>query len=221
MNGIIKKPLFVSLFVHLFLFSIVSVSLNPPGYSRHGISLSYLGTSVSPGSYTHAPVHASTNSEGALIPFFGAEEIKALYQAGKGLLQARRKNMLADYYLKPNLARGFTMAKSSYSEKIGQPYFLAQQKTPVFIFHPILPEGFNLYFKDWQSAHVELAYQISMADGSRILPVVKRKISSGNLEVDLLCKRYIANYLFAQRLSSGSSGWQVVKIDLSGKDDQY
>jgi len=49
--------------------------------------------------------------------------------------------------------------------------------------------------------------------------VIKRKISSGNLEVDLLTMRYIGHYLFIQQKRFTPNNWQTVKIDLSEKEN--
>ena len=81
----------------------------------------------------------------------------------------------------------------------------------------------QLYFKDRQLAHIELAFNI--ISGQKINPVVvKRKISSGNLEADLLSMRYISHYLYIQQAAFPSDVWQEVKIELSPKGpehDQY
>lgn len=85
------------------------------------------------------------------------------------------------------------------------------------MFHPLLPYGFRLYFRDRQVAHVELAFRaLSGERGNSI--TVKRKISSGNLEVDLLSTRYIERYLSMQSKNFTSTEWQTVKIDLSAED---
>jgi hypothetical protein len=49
--------------------------------------------------------------------------------------------------------------------------------------------------------------------------LVKRRISSGNLEADLLSMRYISRYLFMQQRGFVPNKWQTVKIDLSTVND--
>jgi len=44
---------------------------------------------------------------------------------------------------------------------------------------------------------------------------LRRKISSGNLEADLLSMRYIGHYLFIQQEGFASNVWQTVKIEFS------
>ena len=84
--------------------------------------------------------------------------------------------------------------------------------------HPLLPHDFALYFKDRQIAHVELEFNF-VSSRQPAVAVIKRKISSGNLEVDLLSMRYIGHYLFIQQTKFAPNSWRTVKIDLSAKDD--
>lgn len=220
MNAIFKKPFFVSLCLHLSLFSLVSFSFRPQIFSSNVFSITYFGGNIPSFGVIAGSSHPPAFTRGKLFSFFNQKQTELFFKASVDGARKKRYATLLRQYLKPNLTRNSTTDKSAYSEMKKAPYFLSQHKTPVFIFHPILPTGFSLYFKDRQLAHVELSYRMSSDIGSRPLPVVKRKISSGNLEVDLLCKRYITNYLFAQRLTFAPSGWQVVKIDLSGKDDE-
>ena len=88
------------------------------------------------------------------------------------------------------------------------------RRTQEILFHPLLPYSFPLYFKDRQVAHVELLFKI-LQDKLRSYILVKRKISSGNLEVDLLSVRYISHYLFLRQAAFAPGAWQVVKVDLS------
>jgi hypothetical protein len=53
------------------------------------------------------------------------------------------------------------------------------------------------------------------SSGGRNSLEIKRKISSGNLEVDLLSMRYLSPYLFIQQNRFTPNNWQTVKIDLS------
>jgi hypothetical protein len=89
-----------------------------------------------------------------------------------------------------------------------------QGAASVLTFHPLLPYGLQLYFKDREAVHIELEFNIVSENGKDYI-VVKRKISSGNLDADLLCSRYISHYLFIQRLGFAANKWQSVKIDLS------
>lgn len=87
---------------------------------------------------------------------------------------------------------------------------------PPIVFHPSLPGSFSLYFRDRRSVHVELMFKKDAGpQGLKNYIVVKRKISSGNLEADLLITRYLKHYFFIRRQDFSGRDWQTVKIDLS------
>lgn len=93
---------------------------------------------------------------------------------------------------------------------------------PAFTLHPLLPYRFDLYFKDRQQVHIELEFSVTRSD-SRNFVSLRRKISSGNLEADLLSMRYIGHYLFIQQARFSAGVWQPVKIEFSPhtRDDNY
>jgi hypothetical protein len=117
---------------------------------------------------------------------------------------------------KPPLVVAFNPGKEVFIESTST-FLPLRKKEPEIIFHPLLPYSFTLYFKDRQIAHVELLFNI--ISNGRNSAVIKRKISSGNLEVDLLIMRYIEHYLFIQQSRFTPNSWQSVKIDLSAKSD--
>jgi len=80
--------------------------------------------------------------------------------------------------------------------------------------HPPLPYELQLYFKDRQSVHLELAFMV-VPHRSKKFIVLKRVISSGNLDADLLCSRYLGHYLFIEQERFAVNAWQTVRIDLS------
>jgi hypothetical protein len=86
------------------------------------------------------------------------------------------------------------------------------------MFYPRLPEHFLLFFKDRQVVHIELMYNVAPRYKTNVI-TLKRKISSGNLEADLLSMRYIEHYLFIGQTKFVKNKWQTVKIDLSAKHD--
>lgn len=90
-------------------------------------------------------------------------------------------------------------------------------KESVVMLYPQLPYNFLLYFKDRQQVHIELMFKVDSFDKYNAITIM-RKISSGNLEADLLSMRYIDRYLFMQQARISSEGWQTVKIDLSPKN---
>jgi hypothetical protein len=220
MNTFFKKPFYLSSFIHLGVFLFISFSFRPYTTSAPVFTISYLGDSAVLFKPAPDPSKAPGFVHSQLFPFFNQKQSYQFLGAGIEDAKNKRYRMMLGMHLKPRLAVLAGGDKLNFADKKDLAYFVPQHKPPVFIFHPILPAGFSLYFKDRQLAHVELSYRMSGDSGGRLLPEVKRKISSGNLEVDLLCKRYITNYLFAQRLAFSPSFWQVVKIDLSDKDDE-
>ncbi|MCX7926664.1 MAG: hypothetical protein N2606_00775 [Candidatus Omnitrophica bacterium] len=86
------------------------------------------------------------------------------------------------------------------------------------MFHPLLPYQLQLYFRDRQAVHIELQFQINQ-QSKRTNIHIKRKISSGNLEADLLSIRSIYHYLFIQQALFIPNKWQTVSIYLSSKND--
>ncbi len=124
-----------------------------------------------------------------------------------------------DYSLKPQVELLFNSEKSSFVPKDAIIIKIITQKNdrPI-MFHPLLHYQLQLYFKDRQAVHIELMFNIvSLREKNTIL--IKRKISSGNLEADLLSSRYINHYLFIQQARFPLNTWQTVKIDLSTKND--
>jgi len=87
------------------------------------------------------------------------------------------------------------------------------------MFYPQLPQSFIVYFQDRQTVHIELDFNITSGRSINSI-VVKRKISSGNLEADLLSARYISRYLFMQQARFSLNSTQTVKIDLSTKNQK-
>jgi hypothetical protein len=118
-----------------------------------------------------------------------------------------------DYYVKPAAVLPRVSDRESVASR---PIFseVPARKDPVLLMHPLLPYQFELYFKDRQTVHIELEFEISRAE-DRNLVSLRRKISSGNLEADLLSMRYIEHYLFIQQARFMPATWQTVKIEFS------
>jgi hypothetical protein len=131
---------------------------------------------------------------------------------------ARDSTLPSSFYLKPPLVLTFNSKKGVFIKSTST-FLPLRKKEPEIIFYPLLPYSFTLYFKDRQIAHVELSFNIISNKALRKSAVIKRKISSGNLEVDLLIMRYIKHYLFIQQARFTPDTWQSVKIDLSAKSD--
>jgi len=132
---------------------------------------------------------------------------------------------LTSCFLKPISTSGFQDKKLSV---INKPAILPpalKKKQEVVMFHPVLPYHFSLYFKDRQVVNIELMYKVTKHRRSSSV-AIQRRISSGNLEVDLLAMRHISHYLFIQQDKLTPDLWQKVKIEFSpyqeaGGDDRY
>lgn len=118
--------------------------------------------------------------------------------------------------LKPTVDLNHNSEKMLFVAKRELTPVLRKRKEPVIMFYPHLPYHFLLYFQDRQTVHIELMFDI-VSSGMANSVIIKRKISSGNLEADLLALRYIGHYLFIQQSSFSKNAWQTVKIDLSTK----
>ncbi|MFH1457885.1 MAG: hypothetical protein ABIG31_01805 [Candidatus Omnitrophota bacterium] len=213
---IFKEFIFISLLSHITLFSLFSLSFGNKIPVADYTAVSFLGqllfsSQVEPGTLT---LNGEEQDSGSLKTIFKRN-------SGKILLKENSKGIPYgfDYYFKPALEPGMTAPgkASMFLETVFTPPPLVRKDQTV-IFHPILPYSFPLYFRDRQVAHVELIFKIAPA-GPRDLVLIKRKISSGNLEVDLLSMRYIGRYLFIQQKGFVPTDWQTVKIDLSARQE--
>jgi len=121
-------------------------------------------------------------------------------------------------YLKPPVTLASVEDRVAFTKELMPRLIPPVRKEPAIMLYPKLPYNFALYFKDRQIAHIELMFEvIPVAERSTVL--IKRKISSGNLEADLLSMRYIGHYLFIQQAAFAPNNWQTVKIDLSTLND--
>ncbi|MBM3249845.1 MAG: hypothetical protein FJZ09_03235 [Candidatus Omnitrophica bacterium] len=204
---------------------------------RQAIILSLLGHAAFFGAFTFSfgrPIAPAAYHE---ISFWGQvlynsqvspSGQKDIRPSGRSLFLRPGTSMLEEKVsAKEPLSRGYLKPQSIFSlstEKLIPPQakqerpFRPKRKEPTIVFHPLLPYSFPLYFKDRQVAHVELEFKV-ISTPSRSFTVVKRKISSGSLEADLLTTRYIGRYLFMQRQRFSPNTWQTVKIDLSAESD--
>ncbi len=118
--------------------------------------------------------------------------------------------------LKPVASLIRPVEKPTFVEREVSNFVYKPKEKPALTFYPVLPYSFTLYFTDRQTAHMEFTFYIS--DDGKITRV-KRKVSSGNLETDLLAYRYITHCLFLQEGRFPVRTWQSVKIDLARKDN--
>jgi hypothetical protein len=130
--------------------------------------------------------------------------------------EVSQENSASRDYPKPGVNLTLQNNKEVFAQGITSAYLLGRRKESVVMFYPQLPYDFRLYFQDRQIAHIELKYRVDVTEKKSSL-VIKRKISSGNLEADLLCMRYIEQYLSSQQERAVPQIWQTVKIELEPK----
>lgn len=210
-QSIFTKTIFYSLLGHLTFFSVFNLSFGARGGSAGAADVSFWGNF--PQSYQLGPAVGPLLNKGFKQILFKRTGEEVFIKSQSPVVSPKG-------FVKPLCPLTLVEEKSAFAEAPVSNFRFAARKEPVIILHPLLPYSFNLYFKDRQVAHVELEYS-AVKSGERNLITIRRKISSGNLEVDLLSQRYIGHYLFIQQSKAAISRWQTVKIDLSAKNDQY
>lgn len=207
-NGIFIKTVFISLLGHLTVFGFFSFSFGNRIPVADYSAVSFWGAILS-GAEIRYPL-VSVGQAGS------AEMISARFQPPGDAAGSAGYN-LSYPSLKPAYLVEFQKQRmTSLSQPLTMPV-PAKRKEQVFIFHPLLPQNFFLYFNDRQVAHVELMFKIASAQAANPV-MIKRSISSGSLEADLLTLRYMEHYLFLQRDRFPPDVWQTIKIDLSAKE---
>lgn len=209
--------LFISILGHITVFSIFSFSFGGRIPSVNFAQVSFYGTILS-----EADLSRSFNHQDTKVAAMRKSNLLALAKTDYRPYLVRRD------YLKPpvnlllsevnpltyNIGEG--VKQVSMGLNFSNPL---KRKEPIIMFYPHLPYHFTLYFKDRQAVHIELMFNITPCGSKKNSITLKRKISSGNLEADLLTMRYISRYLFIQQMGFIPNNWQTVKIDLSTVND--
>lgn len=207
-NPVLKKSILVSMFCHFTVFGLFSFSSGERPLKLDYPPVSFFGRIL--GNYALT----------ARLPPDPFDIKKAFLNKVNTLAldASRQPPGVGAYYFKPQASVAFRKYKeTALREAIAQPAVLPRRESVVMLY-PQLPYHFLLYFKDRQTVHIELAFKIiSHAKATSI--EIKRKVSSGNLEADLLTMRYLSHYLFIQQTGLPVNVWQSVKIELSPKDD--
>jgi len=216
---VFKNTLIISLLGHTTIFSLFSFSF---GYKIPKVdyaAVSFWGgilrtSDLKPLPQARAIDVRNIRNRGIKENFVREFNINPIEKTDKGYLGD------FGYYLKPAAFLGIKDEKAIFIPENTPIPLPHRGQIPAIMFYPSLPHHFLLYFKDRQLAHIELMFNI--ISGQKINPVViKRKISSGNLEADLLSMRYIGHYLFIQQAAFPFNIWQTVKIELTPKDDKH
>jgi hypothetical protein len=205
MSNTFKITLFLSLSWHLMFFGVfepvISTRFRPAGPEN----TAFLGSILRAGDLLRPRLLTAKSDMRAL-------NVKTAYPPkDEHFLTPSVKDAL-----KP--AAGFIgpTEKLTFVERKSSDFVYKSKEKPALTFYPVLPYSFALYFTDRQTAHMEFTFYIS-DDGK--ISYVKRKVSSGNLETDLLAYRYITHCLFLQEGRFPASTWQSVKIDLTRKEN--
>ncbi len=119
---------------------------------------------------------------------------------------------------KPHVSIPITPEKRTAQPGLAPAVLSLPRRDSTVTFYPRLPYHFLLYFKDRQTVHIELAFRRLSGQGLYAL-AIRRKVSSGNLEADLLTARYLSHYLFVQQADARGDEWKTVKVELSPKND--
>lgn len=211
-SPLLKKTIFISILGHITVFSIFGFSFGNR-IPNAGYTSVYFWGQFLRNSQVSQPVITSIGLR--KLALASRYYLNPVRNTDSTKMQSKISNGI-----KPQFTLAFNSEKGIFIEKskMQRTFPPKRAEEPTIIFHPLLPYGFTLYFKDRQVAHVELIFKI-VSEAQRNSILIKRKISSGNLEVDLMTMRYIGHYLFIQQTNFTPDNWQTVKIDLSAKND--
>jgi len=217
-SPVFKKSLILSLLGHIAVFSIFSFSFGNR-IPTAGYNVFFRGSILRDADLTQ-PRAQGDRSRSSYT--FNISEIKKVFmgKTNTSLLDKANKEypLISSYYLKPEINLAFNEDKIIFIKKSTQAPPVQRRKESVIMLYPTLPYNFLLYFKDRQAVHIELIFNI-ISTGQTNSIEIRRKISSGNLEADLLSMRYIGHYLFVQQSRFSPNNWQTVKIELTPKND--
>ena len=212
-NHLFRKTIFISLLSHITVFSIFGFSFGRVMPAAGSGRVNFWGQILNVSQVVKpevAPKAALLKKDKFFLP---AHLPDAPNQQSGGELKA-----VSGYFFKPFSPAVFGREKAPFAYKAPPPPIPRERAEGGIIFHPVLPYHFTLFFRDRQLAHVELSFRLVPHTAQNTFEI-KRKISSGNLEVDLLSMRYIWHYLFVRQADlTAADHWQTVKIDLSRED---
>jgi len=224
-NSFFKQTIFISLLGHITLFSMFSLSFGPKIPEVDFARVCFWGAIFRSPDLMNSRIFDIGYKTGRLT---GKSEISVLDKINRENLLASRDYFPAeagsrpipnnDWGGKPPASLTFNQEKIAFTQKLAPISLMSGRRESTIMFYPRLPYHFALYFKDRQTVHIELMFQVISGDKRNSI-LVKRRISSGNLEADLLSMRYISRYLFMQQRGFVPNKWQIVKIDLSTVGD--
>jgi hypothetical protein len=207
-KAVLKNTLIMSFLGHLLVFSLFSFSFDRNRLQRAESLMVFWGQILP---------KAALNFNNPVLA--GARQISKRLDSVLPKSSNPVFNPPADYSIKPQVELPISPSKEpAIKDTPAASQFLPEKKESSIMFHPLLPYQLQIYFKGRQTVHIELMFKISSLGGKNTV-LIERKVSSGNLEADLLSSRYIKHYLFIQRARFPLDTWQTVKIDLSTQND--
>jgi hypothetical protein len=211
----LKKNLIISLACHAGLFLFLGLSFGRPQAPLHYSSVAFWGQILQPYDFTRtaAPLRSLIETKAVFFRNIGDLFTGRFVSSLTPRADTAGTFIPGTPAIKPAVVSLHPL-KQDLTPSIALPV-LPKRKEPALTFHPLIPQYFPLYFKDRQAAHIEIMFNIASTHGEEHAVVMQRKISSGNLEADLLSMRYIGHYLFIQEKRFAPDKWQTVKIDLS------
>lgn len=211
--------IFISLMGHITVFSIFSFSFGDRIPKTDYANISFLGQILRSSDLSRTFKVRDLNNQ-----YFSP----LLYNRIKGLNKkidmptfnraVKGYTIVSEKHFKPSVTLASGEEKIIFMPEAKPISFVGERREPIIMFYPHLPQHFLLYFKDRQAVHIELMFNI-ISDNRMNYVAIKRKVSSGNLEVDLLSMRYISHYLYIRQAGFSNNDWQTVKIDLSANND--
>ncbi|MFC1804222.1 hypothetical protein ACFLZ3_00085 [Candidatus Omnitrophota bacterium] len=204
-----KRTILISLAGHLAMFGLLGFSFGAKVPFAGNTDMRFIGQIL-----TSQDLIARKSFSPSYI---GGDYLKGRISQQIGRIN-KEKHPVSDKRLKP--AAGFSLVSEKqvfipWSEALN---IKRTRQDSRVVLHPELPYHFLLYFRDRESVHIQLEFK-AISPERTDHPVIRRKISSGSLEADLLAMRYIGHYLSTQGRKIPVDEWQVVKIDLSANND--
>ncbi|MBL7081974.1 MAG: hypothetical protein ISS44_05365 [Candidatus Omnitrophica bacterium] len=200
----LKSAVFISLIWHIFCFNSLEFTFNHKQIKGdlEFSKIFFLGSILQRIDYRPKSLSRVTSG-----PQFFRSTIKS--STGKEVMLRPFISQPSSEFKKPHPVN-LTDHKIGYFPLLSAPEIKKVDSS--IMFYPPMPYHFLLYFKDRQTAHMEVAFYISPKGK---VAKIRRKISSGNPEVDLLVMRNLVHFLNLCKSNFALGSWQTVKIDLS------
>jgi hypothetical protein len=203
----LRNTFLFSVISHITVFSLFSFSFGPRIKQLNFADASFYGAILGRTSLIETKVFNGPDMRSVLINKSSVSNLAKI---------SNEYPLTTQGYLKPQSTLTSHEEKIVFMPEFSSISITLKRKEPIIMLYPRLPYHFALYFKDRQTVHIELEFNLRPQE-ERSQMVIKRKISSGNLEVDLLSMRYISRYLFIQKMGFTPDGWHTVKIDFSAE----